>query len=183
MALSQCNKLPTIYQRYLDDVFGIWTHGQTEFISFITTLNSQHSSIRVTSEISYDSVYFIDTTILKSDRFNKTGIVDSKVYFKPTNTQQLLHSESFHPKHKFSGILKSQSLRFHHVCNNKTDFESGTEILFNSLRHTKYNAKFLRSVKIQILNNIINNIRKEMGTSYTQSTATSVCPVIYIGKT
>ena len=28
-ALSQCNKLPTIYLRYLDDIFGIWTHGET----------------------------------------------------------------------------------------------------------------------------------------------------------
>ena len=163
-ALSQCNKLPTIYLRYLDDIFGIWTHGETEFNSFLTILNSQHPSIRLTSEISYESVNFLDTTIFKGDRFSKTGIVDSKVYFKPTDTHQLLHKESFHPKHTFSGILKSQILRFRRICNNKSDFESATTILFNSLRQRNYSARFLRSVKTQTLNNIINNNRKETAT-------------------
>ena len=32
-ALRKCNKLPLIYLRYLDDIFGIWTHGDDEYIS------------------------------------------------------------------------------------------------------------------------------------------------------
>jgi len=163
-ALSKCNKLPIIYLRYLDDIFGIWTHGETEFNSFLTILNSQHPSIRLTSEISYESVNFLDTTIFKGDRFSKTGIVDTKVYFKPTDTHQLLHKKSFHPKHTFSGILKSQILRFHRICNNKSDFESATKLLFNSLRQRHYSARFLRSIKTQTLNNIINRNRKESTT-------------------
>ena len=81
-ALSSCNKLRIVYLRYLDDIFGIWTHGETEFNGFLTILNNQHPSIRVTSEFSYESVNFLDTTIFKGERFNTTGIMDSKVFFK-----------------------------------------------------------------------------------------------------
>lgn len=160
-ALAKCTKLPIIYLRYLDDIFGIWTHGETEFNKFLATLNSQHPSIRLTSETSYNSINFLDTTIFKRDQFYKTGRLDSKVHFKPTDTHQLLHKESFHPKHTFSGILKSQILRFHRICNNRDDFESATKILFDSLRERNYSARFLRSVKSQTLNGIQNNNRKE----------------------
>lgn len=160
-ALAKCTKLPAIYLRYLDDIFGIWTHGELEFNKFLDTLNSHHPSIRLTSETSYDSVNFLDTTIFKGDRFNKTGRLDSKVFFKPTDTHQLLHKESFHPKHTFSGILKSQILRFHRICNNKDDFELATKILFDSLRERNYSNRFLRFVKNETLSNIKNNNRKE----------------------
>jgi hypothetical protein len=163
-ALSSCNKLPIVYLRYLDDIFGIWTHGETEFNDFLTILNNQHPSIRVTSEFSYESVNFLDTTIFKGERFNTTGIMDSKVFFKPTDTHQLLHKESFHPKHTFSGILKSQILRFRRICNNDTDFESATAILFHGLRHRNYSARFLRSVKTKTLNSLVNDNRKEKAT-------------------
>ena len=76
----------------------------------------------------------MDTTIFKGERFNSNGYLDSKVYFKQTDTHQLLYKDSFHPKHTFSGILKSQLLQFHRICNNKSDFEEPVEILFHSLR-------------------------------------------------
>lgn len=164
-ALSRCHKLPIIYLRYLDDIFGIWTHGQAEFDSFLTILNNQHPSIRLTSEISYESVNFLDTTIFKGDRFKETGVVDSKVFFKPTDTHQLLHKESFHPKHTFSGILKSQILRFRRISNNDADFESATNTLFNSLRHRNYSARLLRSIRTHTLNTLQNNNRKEAAMS------------------
>ena len=141
-ALRKCNTLPKIYLRYLDDMFGIWTHGDDVHRIFLDILNSHQNCVKLTSVTSKQSIDFMDTTIFKVKRFNSNGHLDSKIYFKPTDTHQLLYKDSFHPKHTFSGILKSQLLRFHSICNNKSDFEEAVQILFHSLRQRKYTPRF-----------------------------------------
>ena len=39
-ALRKCTKLPLIYLRYLDDIFGMGSHGDAEFQIFLDTLNN-----------------------------------------------------------------------------------------------------------------------------------------------
>ena len=161
-ALQKCPNKPIIYLRYLDDIFGIWTHGEVEFDKFISILNAHQTNINLTSETSYQEINFLDTTIFKGDRFSKEGILDSKVFFKATDTHQLLHKKSFHPKHTFSGIVKSQILRFHRICNNTVDFEAATAILFHSLGSRGYSRRFLRSLKVSTLYDISNNHRHDI---------------------
>ena len=96
-ALRKCNKLPLIYLRYLDDIYGIWTHGDDEYRVFLDILNSHQNCIKLTSVTSKQSIDFLDTTIFKGKRFNSNGHLDSKVYFKPTDTHQLLYKDSFLP--------------------------------------------------------------------------------------
>ena len=160
-ALDKCPKKPLLYLRYLDDIFGIWTHGEAEFNTFWKILNTHQNCIKVTAETSYEEINFLDTTIFKGNRFSQIRKLDSKVYFKTTDTHQLLHKKSFHPKHTFTGILKSQILRFHRICNNVADFDKATKILFESLAKRGYSRRFLRSVKIQTIRNISNRNRRE----------------------
>ena len=89
-ALRKCTKLPLIYLRYLDDIFSIWRHGEVEFLNFLNTLNNHQRCIQLTS-------------IFKGDHFRNTGRFYSKVFFKLTDTHQLLHKDTFHPKHTFFG--------------------------------------------------------------------------------
>ena len=140
-AIRKYNKLPLIYLRYLDDIFGIWTHGDDEDRVFVDILNSHQNCVKLTSVTSKQSTDFLDTTIFKGERFNSNGKLDSKVYFKPTDTHQLLYKDSFHPKHTFSGIPKSQLLRFHRICNNKSDFDGAVQILFHNLRQRNYTSR------------------------------------------
>ena len=142
LALRKCNKLPLIYLRYLNDIFGIWTHDYDKYRVFLDILNSHQNCVKLTSVTSKQSIDFLDTTIFKGERFISNGLLDSKVYFKPTYTHQLLYKDSFHPKHTFSGILKSQLLRFHRICNNKSEFEEAVQILFHSLRQRNYTPRF-----------------------------------------
>ena len=128
-ALTKYNKLPLIYLRYVDDIFGIWTHGDDEYRVFLVILNSHQNCVKLTSITNKQSFDFLDTTIFKGERFNSNGHLDSKVYFKPTDIHQLLYKGSFHPNHTFSGILKSQLLRFHRICNNISYFEESVLIL------------------------------------------------------
>ena len=150
--------------RYLDDIFDIWTHGETEFKTFWNILNTHQNCIKVTVETSYDEINFLDTTIFKGNRFSQIRKLDSKVYFKTTDTHQLLHRKSFHPKHTFTGILKSQVLRFHRICNNGADFDKAMKILFDSLAKMGYSRRFLRSVKIKTIRSISNRNRREGAT-------------------
>ena len=87
-------------------------------------------------------------------------------YFEPTDTRQLLYKDLFHPTHTFSGILKSQLLRFHRICNNKSDFEEAIQILFHSLRQRNYTPRFLRHIKNTTLADIKNRSRKEQAAKY-----------------
>lgn len=73
--------------------------------------------------------------------------LQTKVYFKPTDTYALLHKSSYHPKHTFKGIIKSQLIRYHCISSNIQDFHASTSILFHSLRSRGYSKRFLRSLK------------------------------------
>ena len=162
-ALNKCKKQPLIYYRFLDDIFIIWTHSESDFWEFFNTLNSQCESITLKAELSSDRIDFLDVSVFKGDRFTQTGHLDTKVYFKPTDTHQLLHKDSFHPKHTFSGILKSQITRFHRICSNRSDFIQACEILFKSLRKRGYSKRFLRHVKNKTIEDLDQNQNKQSG--------------------
>ena len=98
--------------------------------------------------MSTESVDFLDVTVFKGARFQDENILDTKVYFKPTDTHELLHKKSFHPRPTFEGILKSQIIRFYKICNNRDYFVTTCSILFQTLRARRaYSRSFLRSVK------------------------------------
>lgn len=109
--LEKCPEHPLIYLRYLDDIWGVLTHSKADFDHFIQILNDHHQPIKVEPLLHDSQVNFLDTTIFKGPDFARTGKLNMKRFFKPTDTHSLLHRQSFHPKHVFSGILKSQLLR------------------------------------------------------------------------
>lgn len=57
---------------------------------------------------------FLDTTVFEGLEFKTTCILDTKVYFKPTDKHTLLHKASHHPRHTLRGIVKGQIIR--HKC-------------------------------------------------------------------
>ncbi len=150
--LGKAGKLPLAYWRFLDDIFIIWPYSEIEFLEFLKLLNNHNDSIKLTHTINKDSIDFLDVTIFKGERFQTEHILDTKVYFKPTDTHELLHKESFHPPHTFKGILKSQIIRFYKICNNSSDSEEACSILFRTLRQKRnYSARFLRIIKSSTL--------------------------------
>lgn len=143
-ALASCEKKPLYYFRYLDDIWGIWVHTEEDFQKFLFTLNNHNSSIKVKSTTSPTSVDFLDTTTYKGQNFENTHTLDIKVFFKETDTHALLHKHSFHPKHTYAGLIKSQLLRFNRICSHKDDFIQATKVLFAALRSRGYSRSFLR---------------------------------------
>jgi len=146
-ALNKCSKKPKCYLRYLDDIFIIWQHSKEEFTDFFNTLNSHHPNIKLKANIGENSISFLDVTIFKGEKFRQTGKLDTKVYFKPTDTHELLHKSSYHPPHTFKGIVKSQIIRFKRICTSDSDFNEACQILFSVLRKRGYSYSFLRKIK------------------------------------
>lgn len=144
--LATCPLKPIIYLRYLDDIFGIWTHSEQEFQAFIKILDSFNPAIRIKHTQSLQEVDFLDTTVYKGAQFRTTGKVDVKVFFKPTDSHALLHRTSFHPRNTCKAIVKSQLIRFHRICTEKIEFYRATRILFKALRTRGYGRSYLRTV-------------------------------------
>ena len=88
-----------VWLRYIDDVFFIWTHGQSKLDSFLEYLNGFHQTIKFTSESSMEKVSFLDVMVVK-----KGGILETDLYCKPTDTHQYLQRGSCHPWHVKNAI-------------------------------------------------------------------------------
>ena len=153
-AFEKSPLVPEFYARFLDDGFLIWEGSEEELDEFLNILSSHDDSIKITHERSRQEIHFLDTTVFKGGRFRHHGILDTKVYFKPTDTHQLLDKRSFHPKHTFDGIVQSQLIRYLRICNNLDDFHDACSILFRALRTERhYSARKLREIKVQFLKN------------------------------
>ena len=87
--LTNQNKMPTFYKRYVDDTLNIMPDVQAAS-TFLSTLNEIHPSISFTMELEKNGkLPFLGMEITR----NKTRL-DRKVYRKPTDTGLLLHCYS-----------------------------------------------------------------------------------------
>ena len=109
---------PLFYERFIDDIFIIWTHVSEELERFITGANSTHPSIKSTAKISSTSLPFLDVLVGVTD----TGIKTS-LYRKPTDRPTYLAYCSFHPHNIKSSIVFRQLLRLKRICSDISDYE------------------------------------------------------------
>ena len=122
--LQTVDKTPTVWWRYIDDIFAIWPHGEECLEQFIHTINNIHSTIKFTAEWSNESVTFLDVNI-----FLKDGHIVTDLFTKPTDTHQYLHQRSCHPSHQKSTIPYSQALRLRRICSQEPDYFTHTKEL------------------------------------------------------
>ena len=109
LILSQPREQPDMFVRYVDDVFGIWTHGESSLTSYLTYLNSVHPNIKFTMERSdvTGMLPFLDTVIT----VNSNGSYSTELYFKPMAAPIILHYDSAHPVKTKTSVLISQLKR------------------------------------------------------------------------
>jgi len=135
--------------RFLDDIFFLWPGSIDDLKEYENFLNSLIPDIKVTLNYHESEISFLDTTVFKHTD-NGITTLQTRVFFKETDTHQLLHRSSFHPKHTFKGILKSQVLRFKRLCSFKIDYDKACATLFQSLRKRGYCYRLLRKTKLNV---------------------------------
>lgn len=136
-AMHNFKRKPYFYFRFLDDIFFIWIGTVSELIEYEKFLNNLIPDINLKFEYSTISANFLDVTIFK-EKLNNCTTLQTKVYFKETDTHQLLHRDSFHPKHIFKSILKSQLIRFKRLSSNFKDYIITCKTLFHCLYNRGY---------------------------------------------
>ena len=72
---------PLEWKRYIDDVFSLWDTTKEEIDLFILEANRYHPTIKFTAEISQREINFLDTTVLKGERFYKESVLDVRTHY------------------------------------------------------------------------------------------------------
>ena len=161
---------PELYFRFLDDIHFIWGGGVQKLLEYQTYLNTLIPGIEVTFEYSQTQISFLDILLYIQD-----NTIHTRTYFKPTDTHQLLHVDSYHPRHTTTGILKSQLIRFARLSSTYTDYHNTCNILLKAITHRGYTYSQLRKLK--------NTIWRTHGQDATQTETeappkTDIIPII-----
>lgn len=136
---------PLFYFRYLDDIFFIWEGSETDLHEYQSFLNNLIPDIKITLEYDKTENNFLDTTIYKQKEDSNNNItLQTRVFFKETDTHQLLHKGSHHPKHTFRGLIRSQYIRFKRLSSTKENYIYTVNILNTYLKNRGYTYTFLK---------------------------------------
>jgi len=137
---------PSLWLRYIDDIFLIWEHGQDALDSFLDHLNSCHDTIKFTTEQSHKCVNFLDTTVHLSD----TGALYTDLYCKPTDAHNYLAFASAHPDHTKISLPYSQLLRVRRICTNIEDYDKNAVMIGSHFRRRGYPDHIIEKAIIDV---------------------------------
>jgi Reverse transcriptase (RNA-dependent DNA polymerase) len=144
---------PIAYYRFIDDLFIIWDKNRDDLQTMIDAVNTvDPNNLQLTFVMSNKTNTFLDVEVMITDRLVLEGKLDWKVFFKPTDTHQLLHRKSCHPPHTYRGLIKSQIIRYKRLCSQQEDFEWACKVLFQVLTKRGYHLTELLSIKTKVEN-------------------------------
>ena len=87
MAMASFTLKPSVWWRYIDDVFCVWTHGEESLLQ-LEHLNFLNRSITFSVDYSPTSVHFLDVIV----NVDPQGVLSTDLHVKPTDTHQFLLS-------------------------------------------------------------------------------------------
>ena len=91
---SQTKNKPNLWCRYRDDIFDLWTQGQSKLIDFTEFINSLYPTIKFTLVYSPTSLNVLDLTLNLVE-----GYIQTDIYSKPTDNHIYLLRKKAHPAH------------------------------------------------------------------------------------
>lgn len=131
---------PSLWIRYIDDVFGIWNHSEDDFLNFVNIVNNFDVNIHVDMSFNRFSIRFLDLELYKCN-----NRLCYRIGFKATDSFRILTSDSYHPPHVFENIIYGQLYRFITRSSTYEDFKSTKKIVQKHWRNQGYSRSFIRS--------------------------------------
>ena len=114
-----------LWERFRDDIFGLWIGTYEELLVFTEWLNTLMPGIRFKLEAySYKSVHYLQATIYK----HGNQLVSTR-YEKPTDTHAYLLPKSCHPPHIARNIIFGVAVACRRLCTLEDEFDRQSEIL------------------------------------------------------
>ena len=120
---------PSIWLRYVDDIFMIWNDSEDKLKDSLAYINTVHPAIQFTHAHSFKSVTFLDVLVTLTN----DGTISTDLYTKPTDTHQYLHMNSCHPNHVKQAIAFSQATRILRICSDLATAQSRCDELIDYL--------------------------------------------------
>ena len=109
---------PDLYKRFIDDIIGASSLPQEHIEQFIQCMQSFHPAIEYTYNITHKKLPFLDTEMTPTD----DGTISTSVYYKETNSHNILRYDSSHPASCKNSIPYVQCIRLRRICSYDTDF-------------------------------------------------------------
>jgi hypothetical protein len=142
------NEFPeiTLYKRYIDDIFGIWTplyiNDNTRWLSFQKKLNSFG---RLRWELSQRTKFinYLDMTITITSH----GTISTKLYYKPENMHLYLPATSSHPPSVLKGLIFGMVYRTLRLTSHYPDQQDKLQQLVRRLVVRGYKQSYLVATK------------------------------------
>ena len=109
------NPAPTVWKRFIDDIFVIWTHGIESLNDPIHYLNTYLPSIKFEAEQSCSEIHFLHVTVSIDEHHQ----LQMDLYTKPTDSHNYLnHCRDGIPFSQFLGLKRncSKTETFTHQC-------------------------------------------------------------------
>ena len=133
---------PRIWWRYIDDIFIVWTEGEEKLNEFIDHINNAHDTIKFSYKWLQHEIEFLDVKVL-----NESGVLETDVFIKPTDSHQYLHHSSCHPGACKRGIPFAQAMQLHRICSKSCFFffEKRAEDLVEFLTDRGYKRAYVQS--------------------------------------
>ena len=151
---------PTVYLRYIDDIFMIWPHGNTELATFVEFLNTREPNIKFSTESSDKTVNFLDIQVSIRNRQIHTDL-----YTKPTDSHDYLLYSSAHPQKCKDSIPYSQFLRIRRICSDIIDFETNCMMLSSHFHRRGYPPSLIEKAALTVFrldrNRLLNQEPKD----------------------
>ena len=144
---------PTIWLRYIDDVFILWTDSDNSLLEFVAYCNSLHDTIKFTHESSTDSINFLDTAVSIEN-----NIIHTDIYSKPTDKHQYLLPSSCHPRHITRNIPYSLAIRVKRICSKEQICNNRLNELSTFLRNRNYKQVHIRESFNQVADKSRENL-------------------------
>ena len=108
--LEQTTLKPSVWFRFIDDIFFLWTFGPTYLQQFFDVCNSFDPHIKFEQTVSF-LIPFLDVQVMLDN-----GKIKTDLYTKPRDTHQYLNWTSCHPRHTKAAIPYSLELRLRRIC-------------------------------------------------------------------
>ena len=142
--LSRAPTRPDLYLRYIDDIFCVFSTSRSQVEEFIDYMNSSHTTIKFTADISEEEVVFLDTRVKVDPQTNE---IYTDLYTKDTDTQNYLSFESCHPKHCKTGGPYGEFLRIRRNCHKIEDYERHSEQRVKDYERRGYPTNMLEQAR------------------------------------
>ncbi|CAJ0954002.1 unnamed protein product [Ranitomeya imitator] len=131
--------------RYIDDVLLLWTGTLSELTDFHDFLNTIDNDIKFTLTYSKKEIQFLDVLIRNVDNNLVT-----EVFVKPTDRNNILCYDSFHPRRMVESLPLSQLLRVRRIISEDVQLTPTLDSMVQKFEQRGYPRKLMRKLSDRV---------------------------------